>query len=489
MMTGGDDATYLLLSQSLRHGRYADAFLVGSPNHILYPPGYPAALAFWTLFGKGFDWLLVLSVLASVAAVGLVYDMCRRRFTPGLSLALLCALAVSPALVEWAGRPNSEALFTGLSVAALWAATRDTPRSAWAAVILGIAAALTRSIGVVILPAIGLAFLLRKRLRVLTVFVVLGAGSVGTWQLHTLRSAGQGAAVSYATDLSAVAGPAQSRVQSIAARTVANVRSYAEGLPYLLALPTVPGTDLDDRFIAVLILVGIVLGLAALARTWPAVVSYVVLYGGVLVIWRWTLGRFVVPLAVLLVPLMVVGWSRVGDRIRPNLGPVTAFALAALLSLNGLRRSVWLAAAGAECERGQRPPAASCLEPEQAAYFRAVTYLRDSTPPSTIVWSSKPATVYYYTGRLGLRLRSADSLIDALQHQRASLLVLGTVGGADWLAAPALRRDCDALSVRTAFPPYVYVFGLAPDGKDGDGCSALERYHEANPGREPAPPS
>ena len=44
LTTGGDEATYVILSESLDQGQYRDEFVLGTPRHAKYPPGMPAWL-------------------------------------------------------------------------------------------------------------------------------------------------------------------------------------------------------------------------------------------------------------------------------------------------------------------------------------------------------------------------------------------------------------------------------------------------------------
>ena len=53
VLTAQDDVRYMLLGTSLRGLSYRDLFLVGTPPHNVYPPGYPAFLAVWSVVASG----------------------------------------------------------------------------------------------------------------------------------------------------------------------------------------------------------------------------------------------------------------------------------------------------------------------------------------------------------------------------------------------------------------------------------------------------
>src|SRR6185436_3869563 len=171
VLTGEDEAIYLLLARQLRHFTYKDVFLTGQPMHAMYPPGYPALLALWGfLVGQRFDELLLLSLACSVAALLLVFLMVRQLWSSTVALLVLAALAVNPFLVDRAGTLASEAPYMLLTMVALWCALRGDRRNLILAGAAAVAAALTRSIGLTAVAALAAHWLWGRR------YAAAGAG-------------------------------------------------------------------------------------------------------------------------------------------------------------------------------------------------------------------------------------------------------------------------------------------------------------------------
>ena len=132
VLTGEDEAIYLLLARQLAHLHYSDVFLASQPTHAMYPPAYPAALALWgALVGDRFDSLLLLSIACSAGALWLTFAAVRSRWGEPVALLILAALAVNPYLVERAGALASEAPYMLLTMVALWSAGAMVSRKIW----------------------------------------------------------------------------------------------------------------------------------------------------------------------------------------------------------------------------------------------------------------------------------------------------------------------------------------------------------------------
>ena len=79
-----DESQYMLLARSLRHFRYNDFYLLGSPIDSQYPPGLPAFFALVSLpFGEHVQLLHAAVVLCSAGALAVVYDIVRIVYKRG----------------------------------------------------------------------------------------------------------------------------------------------------------------------------------------------------------------------------------------------------------------------------------------------------------------------------------------------------------------------------------------------------------------------
>lgn len=183
VLTGNDQAWYIVLARALRALSYENLQFAAVTPHTKFPPAYPALLS---LFGvtslDRIDVAVALNACLSSAALVLTYAMLR-RVDRGVALLVLAIAAVNPSLILVAGSVNSEPLFMASSaVALLVLARRDLSKRAVMLVVGAlVAAALSRTIGVTYILAVGLLWIAQRQWRWT---VMLGATSlvtVGAW--------------------------------------------------------------------------------------------------------------------------------------------------------------------------------------------------------------------------------------------------------------------------------------------------------------------
>lgn len=160
-----DSATYLSVSRAVLEGQFATTFRGGVPT--FFPPLYPATIALLSRLGPDMETAAVLvSAIAGAAAVLAVWWLARTMF--GTLEAWIAALltAVSPLLVHWSAHMLTESLFAAIAVTAVAAGWRaiGTQSLRWfvlAGLLCGLAY-LTRIIGLVLLPAVGMGIFVRR---------------------------------------------------------------------------------------------------------------------------------------------------------------------------------------------------------------------------------------------------------------------------------------------------------------------------------------
>ena len=122
LFSGGDNAVYIILAQSLVSGHgYRDLHLVGEPVHRTYPPGFPLSLCpFIALFDYNLIVLKVVMVLWGLAAV-LIFDKITRLLLPPPfgSLAMI-AFLLTPALYTYSHSVLSDVPYMTLSLGAIY---------------------------------------------------------------------------------------------------------------------------------------------------------------------------------------------------------------------------------------------------------------------------------------------------------------------------------------------------------------------------------
>ena len=123
--TGGDNAAYLSLGQSLvRDGAYNELWHPGSPPHSQYPPVYPAFLAMLMLLGaKTWGVFKTMSLLSTALATAFCFLWVRRLHGPQVAGVVALFFGISPTLLYHSQWILSEPLFLTFVFASLWLLT------------------------------------------------------------------------------------------------------------------------------------------------------------------------------------------------------------------------------------------------------------------------------------------------------------------------------------------------------------------------------
>jgi hypothetical protein len=491
-LTGQDDLEYLALAQALRQGSYHFLFRADAPPHGQYPPGYPAMLAVWgAVTGDGFQALVMLSVLVSVAALALTYVAVRRVFDPWIAIAALAALALNPSLVQFGGMPVSEAPFTLLAMLALVLLQREDQNRRYPVLIgaTAILAALTRSIGILLIVAVGLHWMINRQWKRLFLLAAVSVVFVGGWLLWTVVAPEQHAGSSYVADVQAsvvrrVASP--NMVSSVLRR----VTYYAtNAVPHMLSVPTVAGTPIDNIASVALLAAGLFSGWWLLLRRWRPASLYLALYAGLLLVWMWASGRFLIPVVPVLVVALLAGLSVPFQRRWPGLASASVVVVAGLLVASGAVRTGAAVAERAGCRDWEGVPAPECVEPVQAGFFEALPYIRDNVPREDTVLVAKPGALWYYTGHLTTSYPEAlaqgsDLWVPYLREHGVRWILLSEIEQGEFQYLLRLDENCGALAIERRFGDRTYLFRLIDDDQagehglegTGEACQAVKQF-------------
>jgi hypothetical protein len=487
ILTANDDAFYVLLGRSLRELQYREVFEVDAAIHSMYPPAYPALLAIWSAIGgEGFDWLILINIGSSVLALGLVFSSVHRLCGSRVALATLAALTPNPVLIEAAGSLLSEAPFMLFQSAALWAFTREEGPSSYSVVAGGsaVVAALTRSVGMTLAIAVGLYWLRQRRYRDVATYAAVFTLTVGLWTGWTVVSSQQSAGPSYVAD--ALARPADSDLTRVIRDRILNKAPYLSTTYWLLPVPTVEGTAIDNVLGMPIVFLSLIVGLLVFFRSWPAAAAYLTLYGMVLLVWPYVQSRFLVPLLPLLVAMCLVGMERLLGVVQPSWRAVGVVAIAGVLVINGTTTVYATARSLSGCHDAGLMPPSHCVTDDQASFFRSLDYVRQHVPREAVFFAAKPATFYYYTGRRTVSTREALSqkpseFFEHLRSQGATHVLLSAVMPM-YRSLPALVREgCGHWQLEQSFPPSTFLFQVLPTAiRDGSSssCDAAETFFD-----------
>ncbi len=457
LTTEHDDAWYLVLARALRQFSYAELPIVGTPPHAMYPPGYPVLLA---LFGATGPESVSLAVAVNVALSVLSLLLAARlaaRISAWCALVLLLVCAFNPQLLHQAAGVGSEVLYTVATLVALLALTaeRDRGRVSRAYVVAAagaVVAALTRTIGVTLLLAMGLELILARRWRSLAQLAVVAGLTVGPWMWWTVRAPRQTAGRSYIADATVVyptrevepAATAEAKALSdhapsalarlgtiarIASRRVShNGRGYGRTyLPAAFAVPLISGTLVDNGIWLLVLVLGGAVGLVQLWRRLRPVALYLLVYLGLLAVWPYLMTRYLGPILPLLVLSVLLGVHDIamrllGSRIVAGSRNVVArgamavaAAVAVVLALSGVHQDMSRLELVAKCDRDAPTVSSGCFGQEQRDFFAGIEAARRLTPDSAHFLGAKDATFHLLSGRQSARESEAIARPDAQQ--------------------------------------------------------------------------
>jgi 4-amino-4-deoxy-L-arabinose transferase-like glycosyltransferase len=469
-----DDASYLLLARSLRSLSYRELQYIGEPIAGRFPPFYPAALAVWTsLFGESLAAVAVLGTIASVSTLVALFLIVRRCWSLELALLVVAVVAVNPPFATMAGAMASEAVFTALTMWALWAARvgddASAPRRfAFLAGALAILAALARSAGITLVGALGLHWLVRRRWGRVVPFAVASALTVGLWLAWTLYAPQQDLRASYVDAAVNVRAGDGSLTGTFATRVKDNVTAYAgQTLASELRLPLSSRTRIDNlAWLAFIGAFGLV-GFASAWGRWRIGTLHVVAYVSLLAIWPYTIERFLTPVVPLVILFMLAGAWAIADHLTSRAASYGPVAIAAVLAGSAIVENVRLVEREAECARTR----SACSYPAALEYVEAARFAATLPGSDTVLVAPKSAALYYYSGRRSpfwdevLSLDSA-AFVPYLRKQGIRYAIAGPVVHDYDVLYRLLLANCEQFDIVKAYSPESFVVRLRDTPRD-----------------------
>jgi len=372
----------------------------------------------------------------------------------------------------------------------LWAADRAVgqrdgrargTRAAVAAGGIAIAAALTRSVGVTLIGALGVHWLLRRRYRWVMVFAAAATVTVGAWLAWTVVAPAREVRRSYVDDAVNIRAGDGSLGSTIKERLKRNITTYVgQSIVTQLALPMTRRTRLDNVGWVLAIGALLTVGLISAWGRWNAVVWYLGAYGALLAVWAWSIERFLGPVVPLLVALLVIGASVASSVVTRHRRWLAPAIVAMVLAGFALREDAQRVTRALECDRAR----VDCALPRELDFVDAVTYLASHSTPDARVITPKAGTLYYHSKRQALYWDEVvnlppDSLDGFLRRERVTHIITTPVYSDGLTIVRLSRRDCARLDLMRAFSPQTLLLAVRPEGApstpESAACRALER--------------
>jgi hypothetical protein len=458
-----DDSVYYVSAKSLAEGHYRIDSLPGQPAQTKYPPLYPLLLSVaWHLnphFPENLPiaaWLSWLGLPAMLAALIALYP--RLGISGWRKWLLLVLMAANPYVILFSATLLSELWFTALLAFALLLVEKSADtESSWgwvlAAGVVGGAAYLTRSAGIVLLASgVLYLWLLRKQRLKAAVFAAAMFPFVVGWtlwaHLHQLHT--NDVALVYYIDYFRyeLINVSLSNLHLVLWK---NVDGLIWGLGSLV-LPKVTDSLLM-KILAVSLGVAMISGIVRLVRAGKAV-HYAMYSAGaafMLVIWHFPPNeRFVLPLVPLAFAGLLTEMEHFAVMVRASLrhkdvsqrvaaalmAGVVVLLLSGSFALQGYVGSVFLK----ETAQQHR----TRLVDHRVAY----SWMRANLPPDAAVIAYNDPVLYLYTGRASISRPLPPALWYTEDHARAvelyrELPAYAHDHGADYIyyTTADLRRD------------------------------------------------
>lgn len=316
-----DDSYYIMLAKALATGQgYYDINLPKPELHKLFPPGLSVFLTLPSLFN--FDLktsIIIFKIMLIFCAAGalLTFSHLAKQEgykEPNITYAIVIS-ATSITMVGHTSRVASEMLFIFLSILALIclnyykdSANKISPYLFLSALLI-VSCILTRSIGIFLLPAIFLSWIIRREFLKITLLFSLVIILMSPWVILTKKT-GAGGTSRYATDMWVQYINTDSSAESSPVKAVANKLKENTSLIMIREIPRIIFSISASSFVLdnywvnffslpIRLLITLLTLIPLFLELWPKPkisTIYFIFYLGVLLIWPWEPSRFLIPL-------------------------------------------------------------------------------------------------------------------------------------------------------------------------------------------------
>jgi hypothetical protein len=342
---------------------------------------------------------------------------------------------------------------------------------------------LTRVVGLTVILALGLWLWHRRRRAELVALSAACLIVVGGWFTYTNRVPAADAGISYGTDLTG--GFLVARNPEAPSRLNLEFRKVAgyatDALPSALALPTVPGTRIDNvLWLAVTVVLGGI-GLVVLWRGAPATAWYLVLSGALLLAWPWRQDRLLIPLIPFVMAAILAGAGRCTQSWRAASRTAALGALTGLLGLGAVRGALQRDGAAKRCDRSNPYESVDCYDAGSRSLAAASHYLRAHGAEGTVALTVSGAAVNFLSGHLtespelATRFPPGEAGKELRDRGIRYIIFTGSRVQERERLAPALLPSCRDLRLEARFPPAGFM--LTPDPPQipsEDACGPLK---------------
>jgi len=398
--TGGDNAVYINLAQSLVQGKgYKNLNQPGEPGHTQYPPGLPALLGLvMLLFGKNIVVMKFFIMLCGLAAFYIFHLISLRIFKENHYLALATYLLV-PIFINYNHWILSEIPFLLANLATVYLMLRaEEGKKAYyyPAFLCANLAFFIRTTGIALIGAVLFYLIARKKFRESLIFLGIFLVLFIPWQIRNSHYSQAGGYLDqflaknfYQPELGRIG------FADFLGRIFHNFRLYFFNiLPQSLFSAIAASWLLFLLGLANLALLGY--GFFIRHREWSIFEFFLIFGLAVLLVWPeiWSSDRFLLPLLPIMMIYIILGLTRLTTRFKfvlPALG--SFFVLVNLWAIiSQARTSV---TDNLEYLRGDRYAGYS---PDWRRYFETIDWIKKNVPDDPVIMARKPEFVFLFSG-------------------------------------------------------------------------------------------
>lgn len=469
LSTGGDNAVYLILAKSIAQGKgYLNLYLPGAPAHTQYPFGFPLLLAsvVWIVGGVNVIAAKLLVLLTGIGATCFAYGICRQLFPERANLVAAFMLSIPMFIVNnhWV---FSEVPFLCFSLGAIYFLLKAKPGRElfyWLGMGFAAYASLLRSAGIALVLGVLVFLLLKKRYKLLGIFLALFLLAFVPWQVRNARAGGQPYLAQLLARHPYIPDYGRANARDFALRVWRNLRDYVTIVLPIGLLPVIKPGWLA-RVVGVLFASLAVLGFVRRLKRWSVIETYMPFVVLVLLGWPelWMGERFLLPFVPLIVFYVFTTLDRLGEKLEWRRLTVAVVALLAALNCFMLVRLAKTAVTdNINYLHGDRYAGYSS---DWRRYFEAIEWIGESIPADKVVLARKPEFVYLLSGRQSIcypftydhaKVRQAIEQVDYILYDDFRWNET-----TKYFLAPVLQEELDRYPVlhQTSEPPF-YVLAV-----------------------------
>ncbi len=395
--TIGDNAEFMILGKALAGG-YGYRYI----NHpqlrpaTKYPPGFPIMLAGWIkLFSEKIVAMKALIVITFALSILVSFFIANLFLERKMALVATLSIATSWVVVSYSYQILSDVPYTLFSLAGLLFLLRaDDSLKALIGGGLSIWAYLVRTVGASLVITGIILLVLRKRKKEAIVVLACFVAITALWAWRNYILTGEGSRYVRLLLEAQPMNPSAGHVTfgSLARRVWINLRDYVSIFLPANLLPTLvvgsaKGGGPITRFVGLLIMAGVVVGMVSLRRKARCIVAYVLLYFGVYLVWPeiWRTERFMLPIAPLIAIFFFSGLKRILGYFAVKRRIVTAVCIVLVISN-------FISLVGFMKRETGYPPG-------WYNYLQIALWVRENTPEDSLVICRKPFLFYVFSYR------------------------------------------------------------------------------------------